>query len=64
VQQQQEVSAVFADQDLVCYCFGYTAGQIREDARNNQGRSLILARILAARNEGGCRCAERKPKGR
>jgi hypothetical protein len=44
--------------------FGYTAGQIREDARNNPGRSLILARILAEKKKGRCRCADTNPKGR
>lgn len=55
---------MFADQDLVCYCFGYTAGQIREDARNNRGRFLILERILAEKKKGCCRCADTNPKGR
>lgn len=55
---------MLADQNLVCYCFGYTAGQIREDARNNPGRSLILARILAEKKKGRCRCADTNPKGR
>ncbi len=49
--------------ELVCHCFGYTAGDIEQDARAN-GRSLILERILAEKRAGACRCAETNPTGR
>jgi len=48
---------------LICYCFGYTRGDIERDARDN-GRSTILERILEEKKRGGCRCAELNPGGR
>lgn len=48
---------------LVCYCFGYTEEDIREDLHKN-GRSLILERIAAEKKTGGCRCAELNPSGK
>ncbi|MDR3641307.1 MAG: hypothetical protein P4L39_08290 [Humidesulfovibrio sp.] len=48
--------------ELVCHCLGYTASDIERDARQN-GRSTILARILAARAAGGCQCAVKNPRG-
>ncbi len=49
--------------DLVCYCFAYTADDIRQDYENN-GRSTILEKIKTERNAGSCQCAEKNPKGR
>jgi len=49
--------------DLVCYCFAYSAGDIRQDVLKN-GRSLIIERIMAEKRGGGCHCAETNPKGR
>ncbi|MBI5519666.1 MAG: hypothetical protein HY916_06365 [Desulfovibrio sp.] len=49
--------------DIVCHCFGHTRAAIETDARAH-GRSTILAAILAAKREGGCRCAELNPSGR
>lgn len=48
---------------LVCYCFGYSAEDIVQDAKE-AGRSRILERILAAKKDGECRCAEHNPKKR
>lgn len=53
----------FKDEDLVCYCFGHTRKQIEQDHMQN-GRSTILAAILAQKKTGGCRCAEKNPAGR
>ncbi len=50
--------------DLVCYCFRYTARDIEEDVRANNGRSLILEEIVAAKKAGGCNCAATHPEGR
>ncbi len=50
--------------DLVCYCFGYTAKDIQADVRANNGRSLILEKIVAAKKSGGCHCATTHPEGR
>ena len=32
--------------DLICYCFGYTAEDVRRDVEEN-GRSLIMEKIMA-----------------
>jgi len=49
--------------DLICYCFNYTAADIRQDLRHN-GKSTIMERIIAEKRLGGCQCATRSPKGR
>ncbi len=51
------------DNPRICYCFGYTETDIREDVRRH-GRSTILERIGAEKKAGTCRCAEKNPKGR
>jgi len=48
----------------ICYCFNYTDNDIRNDVRQNQGRSLILERIAREKHQGGCQCATRHPEGR
>ena len=50
-------------QDLVCYCFGYTAEEIKKDFREN-GRSTIMERIAAEKKDGKCNCETTNPKGR
>ncbi len=50
--------------DLVCYCFGFTAADIRADVIANNGRSLIREKIVEAKRSGGCRCSELHPEGR
>ena len=49
---------------LVCYCFEYSAEDIREDVRANDGRSMILEKIVAAKRAGGCQCGTLHPEGR
>lgn len=46
---------------LVCHCFGYTVGEIEEDARS--GRNLIPAAIAAEVRAGFCACEVMNPKG-
>ena len=48
---------------LICYCFGYTASDIEEDVMEN-GRSVIMERILSEKKAGGCQCHVKNPKGR
>ena len=48
---------------LVCYCFGYTVGQIMSDAALN-GHSTLMDHIRAAKSSRSCQCAQRNPKGR
>ncbi|MEJ2587566.1 MAG: (2Fe-2S)-binding protein [Deltaproteobacteria bacterium] len=50
-------------QKIICYCFGYTAEDIRKDVLHH-GRSRIMERIAAEKKAGGCNCAVTNPKGR
>lgn len=50
--------------DLVCYCFEHSAYDIQEDVKANNGRSMILEKILVAKKTGGCQCAITHPEGR
>ncbi|RJQ85051.1 MAG: BFD-like (2Fe-2S) protein [Desulfobacteraceae bacterium] len=50
-------------EDLICYCFNYTAADIARDVVQN-GKSTIMERILLEKKTGGCRCAVKNPKGR
>jgi hypothetical protein len=52
----------FRDDELVCYCFEYTRNDIEKDYLQN-GRSMILGKIISKINAGGCHCAEKNPKG-
>ena len=49
--------------ELICYCFGYTASDIEEDVTKN-GKSTIMDRILSEKKAGGCQCTIKNPKGR
>jgi hypothetical protein len=49
--------------DLICYCFGYTADDIEQDFIKNE-RSVIIKKIAAEKKIGGCDCANKNPKGR
>jgi hypothetical protein len=50
--------------DLICYCFNYTASDIRDDVAANGGQSLILERITTEKAGGNCRCETNHPEGR
>jgi len=49
--------------DLICYCFGYTAGDIQRDIEEN-GRSLIMEKIMVEKKAGACNCVEKNPQKR
>ena len=49
--------------EMICYCFGYTAEEIRIDVEEN-GRSLIMEKIMAEKKMGGCDCPNKNPKKR
>jgi len=53
----------FGDNDIVCYCFGYTRKDIENDFVVNDNRSTILERIILEKKAGGCDCAQKNPKG-
>ncbi|MBA3013502.1 MAG: BFD-like (2Fe-2S) protein [Desulfobulbaceae bacterium] len=50
-------------EELICYCFQYTATDIREDVLIH-GRSTIIERIAAEKRGGSCQCVAKNPKGR
>ena len=49
--------------DLICYCFDYSAEDIKQDYVKN-GRSLIVEKISAEKKFGNCQCAVKNPKGK
>ena len=49
--------------ELICYCFHYTADDIKADFKKN-GKSLILEKIMAEKEKGGCNCIQKNPKGK
>ena len=50
-------------QELICYCFNYTAEDIKNDFIEN-GHSTIMARITHEKKDGKCNCESTNPKGR
>jgi len=50
-------------EEQICYCFNYTATDIREDVLA-YGRSTIMERILSEKKAGACQCAAKNPKDR
>ena len=48
--------------ETICYCFGYSADDIRKDFVEN-GRSSIMERIRNEKKVGACDCAAKNPKG-
>jgi len=50
-------------QKLICYCFNYTASDIKNDYIEH-GESTIMARIMAEKKNGKCNCELKNPKGR
>ncbi len=53
----------FKADDLVCYCFGYTAKDIEDDFIKH-GKSTIIDTIARAKKNNECDCAVKNPKGR
>lgn len=65
MEQKQNESIVKPTQDeLVCYCFGYSLKDIEDDLAEHQGRSQILERIIRGKKAGRCECASKNPEGR
>ncbi len=46
---------------LVCFCFGYTVGEIEDDAR--VGANVVPPAIAAEVRAGNCACEVMNPKG-
>ena len=47
----------------ICYCFGYSFQDIRDDLLAH-GRSTIMDKIAEAKRTGSCHCESLNPKGR
>jgi len=47
--------------EIICYCFGYSAEDIKKDYTEN-GRSTILERIIVEKKKGNCRCEQTNPE--
>jgi len=50
-------------QEKICYCFNYTAADLKKDVMQH-GRSTIMERIIAESKQGNCDCKNNNPKGR
>ncbi|MGC9196775.1 MAG: hypothetical protein ACP5IL_15175 [Syntrophobacteraceae bacterium] len=50
-------------EELVCYCFNYSALDIETDLVKNR-RSTIMEKIISEKKAGACECASKNPKGR
>ncbi|MCJ7807613.1 MAG: (2Fe-2S)-binding protein [Dehalococcoidia bacterium] len=48
---------------FICHCFEYTESDIRDEVLQNNGRSLLLERIVEARKAGTCDCDTKNPRG-
>lgn len=65
IQQHQLRERVFpkdaADEVLICFCFRYSLGQLRQARRAEC--AVILADIVAGIQQGQCACTLRNPQG-
>ena len=48
----------------ICYCYDYSDEDIREDVRQNNGRSAILEYIIEEKKKDACQCKTKHPEGR
>ena len=48
--------------DLICWCFDYTEQDILKDLEQN-GRSLIMDKIMEEKGKGGMRLRREEPQG-
>ena len=51
------------DDEILCYCFGFTRRDVADDLRQN-GTSTLLKKITRAKGLGECRCMETHPEQR
>jgi hypothetical protein len=52
-----------SDNDLICYCFGYSKKEIENDYIDN-GRSTIIEKIETEKSQGRCDCSRKNPERR
>lgn len=53
----------YKDNDIVCFCFNYTKKNIIDDYLSNNNRSSILEKIKTEKQNDGCDCKVKNPKG-
>ncbi len=54
---------IFANNELVCFCFNYTKKDIIDDYFANNNYSKILEKIKTEKKNKGCDCVTKNPKG-
>ena len=59
----KSAAKAFQDEDLVCYCFGYTKKDIEKDFEDH-GFSKILEKIKTEKKNNGCNCDVKNPQGK
>ncbi|MEO1784346.1 hypothetical protein V4762_04620 [Thermodesulfobium sp. 4217-1] len=47
----------------ICYCFGFTDDEIKEDVISHNGVSKIQQFIVSKKKDGQCACHLNNPKG-
>lgn len=60
---QKKPQSSFRNNDIVCFCFGYSKKDIIEDFINNNNLSTILEKIKTEKQSDGCECKTKNPKG-
>ena len=48
----------------ICYCYNYSDEDLRENVRQNNGRSTILEHITEEKKKGAFQCKTKHPDGR
>jgi hypothetical protein len=64
--QKYRIRKIMEEQQMgkqICFCFGYSESDIEKDVIE-QGKSLIMEKIIAEKKAGGCQCETKNPKGR
>lgn len=49
--------------DLICYCYGYSEEDIKQDYMKND-KSMIVEKIQKEKKFGNCQCAIKNPTGK
>ena len=62
IESKSKVGNRFNENDIVCYCFGYSKKDIENDFYKN-GTSLMYEKIAFEKKAGKCNCASKNPKG-
>lgn len=63
VEMKIQIEGMVIVEDLVCFCFEYSADDICRDYMQN-GKSKIMEKIQMEKKFGNCLCAAKNPKGK